>query len=197
MLGGLFQSTILLWTAITFYIIDFVLIRRYDKQRKSTSSARSWDYTLYMFLGVVVIVAQPLIFPGLSIMIHHPMGLAVQAVGICLVCLSLYLNVWARKHLQQFYAERVEVQPEHSIIESGPYAYIRHPVFTSLFGLVIGLMLINPSLPTLLLAVYTFWDFTRAARQEEALLARNLPGYKAYIARTNAFIPNFKRFKRV
>jgi protein-S-isoprenylcysteine O-methyltransferase Ste14 len=58
-------------------------------------------------------------------------------------------------------------------------------------------MLINPSLPTLLLAVYTFWDFTRAARQEEALLARNLPGYKAYIARTNAFIPNFKRFKRV
>jgi len=190
---GLFQTVITIWAVITFYVIDFILINKYDHQRKAKGSGRSWDYTLLMIAAAVCVALQPVLLPGLSLHIKHSSGLVLQAVGICCLILSFYLHVWARRHLQQFYAERVEIQSEHAIVDTGPYAHIRHPVFTSLFGMVIGLVFVNPSLTTILLALYTFWDFTRAAHQEEALLAQYLPGYQAYLSRTNAFFPRIKR----
>jgi protein-S-isoprenylcysteine O-methyltransferase Ste14 len=195
MLAGFFQSGIILGTAITFYTIDFILIKKYDKKRNSKGTGRSWDFTLLMFLVVTLVAIQPILLPWMSLILNNAVGLIMQLVGLACLVMSVKLNIWARRHLQQFYAERVEIQLEHRIIDTGPYAYVRHPVFTSLFGLVIGLVLVNPSLPTLILAVYTFLDFTRAARQEEALLSKNLPGYPAYIERTNAFIPEIIKFK--
>jgi protein-S-isoprenylcysteine O-methyltransferase Ste14 len=195
MLGGFYQSGMILGTAITFYIIDFILIKKYDKQRNSKGTARSWDFTILMFLVVCMVAIQPLLLPWMGLHLTGVAGLIMQLAGLACLVMSIGLNIWARRHLQQFYAERVEIQLEHRIIDTGPYAYVRHPVFTSLFGLVIGLVLVNPALPTLILAVYTFLDFTKAARQEEALLSKNLPGYLAYIERTNAFIPQIIKFK--
>jgi protein-S-isoprenylcysteine O-methyltransferase Ste14 len=193
MLTGLFQSAVILATAILFYSIDFKFIRQYDKQRKAAGTGRSWDFTLLMFAAVALVAAQPVFLPVLGLHIAPPVGFYLQLFGVVCLTASMALNIWARKHLQQFYSERVELQPEHKIIESGPYAYVRHPIFTSFFGLVTGLLLVNPSIPTLALAIYTLWDFTRAARQEESLLAQNLPEYRAYVARTKAFFPVIKR----
>jgi protein-S-isoprenylcysteine O-methyltransferase Ste14 len=67
---------------------------------------------------------------------------------------------------------------------------VRHPIITSFFGLVIGLFLINPAIPTLLLILYTFWDFSKAARREEILLSKSLPDYQAYLDRTPRFLPH-------
>jgi protein-S-isoprenylcysteine O-methyltransferase Ste14 len=41
--------------------------------------------------------------------------------------------------------------------------------------------------------LYTIWDFTRAAKQEEELLAKTLPGYTAYADRTPRFLPRISR----
>jgi protein-S-isoprenylcysteine O-methyltransferase Ste14 len=196
MLTGIFQTVIILWAAITFYVIDFILIGTYDKQRLSSGTGRSWDYTIIMLLILVVVAAQPVFLPWAGIKIDNVSGLAMQMLGVALLAVSLRLNVWARRHLQHFYSERVELQSEHRIIDTGPYVYVRHPVFTSLFGLVIGLLLVSPSLPTIVLAIYTFVDFTRAARREEELLSKNLPGYTSYMKRTNAFIPVFGTLKK-
>jgi protein-S-isoprenylcysteine O-methyltransferase Ste14 len=195
MLTGIFQTVIILWAAVTFYVVDFILIGTYDKQRSSSGTGRSWDYTLIMLLTVVVLAVQPIFLPWASIKIDNSGGLAMQMLGVALLAVSLRLNVWARRHLQHFYSERVELQSEHQIIDTGPYAYVRHPVFTSLFGLVIGLILVSPSLPTIILAIYTFWDFIRAARQEEELLSRNLPGYTCYMSQTGAFFPVLRKLR--
>jgi protein-S-isoprenylcysteine O-methyltransferase Ste14 len=193
MITGYFQTAVILWTAVTFYIIDFILIGRYDKQRVSSGTGRSWDFTILMFLAIAIVALQPIVLPGLGIKVNADGGLILQMMGVACLAVSLWLNVWARRHLKQFYSERVEIQREHRIIDTGPYAYVRHPVFTSFFGLVIGLFFVNPSLTTLFLIVYTFWDFIRAARQEEALLMKNLPGYKLYMKRTSAYFPRIMK----
>jgi protein-S-isoprenylcysteine O-methyltransferase Ste14 len=99
------------------------------------------------------------------------------------------MNIWARVYIRQFYTEYIEVQPGHQVIDTGPYAYIRHPLIMSFFGLAIGIFFINPAITTLLLAIYTFWDFTRSARKEENLLSAALPEYITYMARTPRFLP--------
>lgn len=186
---GLYQATAILIVIISFYMMDFILMRRYDRQRQASGSGRSWDFTLLIMGACILLVVQPIWLPWLGLSTLEWWGLAIQILGIIIIVSALCLHAWARLHLGHFYAERVEILPNHKVIDTGPYASIRHPVITSFFGLAIGLFLINPAITTLLMAVYAFWDFGRAARQEEKLLAKNLPEYTTYMQRTSRFLP--------
>jgi protein-S-isoprenylcysteine O-methyltransferase Ste14 len=193
MLTGIFQTGGLLLIIVAFYVKDFWLIARYDQQRSAEGSGRSWDYTLVLLSVVTLMVVQPLVLPGISVIIRPWWGMLVQGTGLVVAFGGLGLHWWARSSLRQFYAERVELQPEHTVITAGPYVYVRHPVFTSFFMIVIGCFLVNPALPTLIVMTYAFWDFSRAARQEERLLSAKLPGYAEYMAHTPAFVPSLPR----
>ena len=182
-----------LLTILSFYGMDFALIRRYDKKRQASGSGRAWDFTFFILIMVMLLVLQPILLPGLSLRTKAVWGLIIQIIGVLTILTALALHIWSRAHLQHFYAERVEVQPEHKVIDSGPYKLMRHPVITSFFGIATGLFLINPALTTLATLLYTIWDFTRAARQEEDLLAKTLPGYEEYAHRTPRFLPRVSR----
>lgn len=193
MLLGIPQSIATLLTVLLFYVLDFSLIRRFDKKRQASGSGRAWDFTFFIFSMIAVLVLQPLLLPHISFHIDQPWGALIQAVGAGIIFVSMALHVWSRVHLQHFYAERVEVQPEHKVIDTGPYALMRHPVITSFFGIAAGLFLINPSPLTLAALIYTIWDFSRAARQEEILLSTSLPGYADYARQTPRFLPRVWR----
>jgi len=189
MLLGIPQFAATLITIILFYTMDIVLIRRYDKHRSASGSGRAWDFTFFIFVMVAVLILQPILLPILSFRTSQNWGFFIQLLGIVLILDSLALHIWSRAHLGHYYAERVEVQPEHKVIETGPYKLMRHPVITSFFGIAAGLFLINPSATTLAAVVYAIWDFTRAAQQEEDLLTSTLPGYSEYAHRTPRFLP--------
>jgi protein-S-isoprenylcysteine O-methyltransferase Ste14 len=110
-------------------------------------------------------------------------------VGLLLFFGSLYLHWWARSNLQQFFGEHIEVQKDQHLIETGPYTYIRHPIYTSFFMFGFGLLMLNPALPILLVILYTFWDYGRLVNAEEKMLSDNVPGYSEYIQRTSRFFP--------
>lgn len=189
MLTGLVQSVITLLTVAVFYTIDSLLIRYYDRQRQASGSGRAWDFTLFIFAMVVVLVLQPTLLPIISFRTDQTWGLAAQALGVFIILAAFALHIWSRVHLQHFYAERVEIQPEHKVIDTGPYALMRHPVITSFFGIAAGLFLVNPALTTLVALLYTVWDFAHAAKAEEDLLTKTLPGYAEYARRTPRFLP--------
>ena len=193
MLLGLPQSVATLLTIILFYAMDFALIRRYDKQRQASGSGRAWDFTFFIFVAVGILVLQPVLLPGIGFRTTETWGLVIQAIGALIILAALSLHIWSRRHLGHYYAERVEVQPEHKVIDTGPYQLMRHPVITSFFGIASGLFLINPALTTLAALLYTIWDFTRAAKQEEDLLTKTLPGYADYADRTPRFLPRVWR----
>ena len=188
MLTGVPQAAATLLVIIIFYAMDFILIRRYDKNRQASGSGRAWDFTLFIFLLVAILVLQPVLVPAISYRTNATWGFAIQFLGVFLILTALALHIWSRTHLRHYYAERVEVQPGHQVIDTGPYKLMRHPVITSFFGIATGLFLINPSLTTLAALLYTIWDFTRAAQQEEDLLTKTLPGYAEYALRTPRFL---------
>lgn len=193
MLTGVPQSAATILAILAFYAMDFLLIRRYDRQRQGSGSGRAWDFTLFIFILVAILALQPILLPSLSYRTAATWGLIAQILGVFLILAALVLHAWSRAHLQHYYAERVEVQPGHRVIDTGPYGLMRHPVITSFFGIATGLFLVNPALTTLAALLYTVWDFTRAARQEEELLARTLPGYRDYALQTPRFLPRLRR----
>jgi len=189
MLTGIYQSIATLAVIFAFYVIDIAMMSRYERQRQASGSGRSWDFTLLMVTASLLLVLQPITFHAMSLIIKARWALGIQITGIVVVVFALSFHIWARLHLRQFYAERVEVQPRHRLINTGPYRLVRHPVITSFFGIVIGVFLINPSLITLLMTIYTFWDFSKAALQEERLLNSTLPDYAEYMDQTPRFLP--------
>ena len=189
MLTGPIQSVITLLTVGLFYTIDSLLIRYYDRQRQASGSGRAWDFTLFIFAMVAALVLQPILLPIIGFRTERAWGLAIQGLGLFLILVSFALHIWSRIHLQHFYAERVEIQPEHKVIDTGPYALMRHPVITSFFGIAAGLFLVNPALTTMAALLYTIGDFVHAAKAEEDLLTKTLPGYAEYARRTPRFLP--------
>lgn len=196
MLAGTFRAVITAFFVVGYYVIDFALIARYDRERAAQKSGRNWKFTLFALTAATVLIFQPLIIPGLGLQLQAAWGAWIQVLGIALVSLGLGLHVWARIHLGRFYAERVEIIPNHQVIDTGPYAYVRHPIITSFFLFVMGLFLINPALPAALLVIYTFWDFSGAARKEERKLSQ-LPGYSDYLQRTPRFFPTARQLLRL
>lgn len=190
---GLPQAAATLLTIVAFYAMDFTLIRRYDKKRQASGTGRAWDFTFFIFILVTILILQPILLPQLSLRLTQSLAWLLQLAGLLLIMSALALHVWSRVHLRHYYAERVEVQPEHQVINTGPYALMKHPVITSFFGIATGLFLINPALTTLAALLYTLWDFTRAAQQEEDLLSRTLPGYADYARQTPRFLPRLPR----
>ena len=192
MFDGFYQSIIIFLTFAAFYIADIWLMRRFDP-RRAEGSSRAWDYTILMGLASVLLIVQPTLLPVLGLRTEAWWGLLVQVLGLILIAAALALHIWARTHLGQFYGEREEVQHGQYLITDGPYAYIRHPIYTSYFVGVWGLLLVNPALPTLLAVVYAYIDFTMATRREEKLLVEKLSGYADYMARTPRFLPRWPR----
>jgi protein-S-isoprenylcysteine O-methyltransferase Ste14 len=192
MLAGWWRSALVLTLAVTYYAVDTTLMKRYDRLR-SQGTARSWSYTLFICAVTVLVAAQPVLWPALSMRIDGWPGLLIQAGGMTLLVAALALHWWARVHLGRFFAEREEVQAGQEIVQTGPYSHIRHPIYLSFFTIAVGLLLVAPGLPTLIAAFYVFVDFSRAIRREESLLSASLPGYWEYMKRTPRFLPRWSR----
>jgi len=191
MFGGIYQAAATLGMILAFYVGDVWLMRRFDPSRAEGSS-RSWRWTLFSLLMAAIVVLQPVVLPWLGFYTEAVWGCWMQALGLVLMAGGLALHWWARRHLGQFYGERVEFQSGQYLVEGGPYAYVRHPIYTSFFLCILGLLLVNPAFTTLLVTVYFFWDFPRAARKEEVLLSASLPGYREYMARTSRYLPRLR-----
>lgn len=71
----------------------------------------------------------------------------------------------------------------------GLYRFVRHPIYTGVLAVVLGLTLRARSWLGLLVGVLTIAFFTVKARWEEARLAETFAGYVAYAAVTPRFVP--------
>jgi protein-S-isoprenylcysteine O-methyltransferase Ste14 len=108
---------------------------------------------------------------------------ALVAFGEVLVVLAFWM-VFRVFRESSFASAVVEVSAEQRAIATGPYAWVRHPMYAAGLVLVAGTPLALGSfwglltlLPFGAIIIYRLLD-------EEALLARELPGYEAYRART-------------
>jgi protein-S-isoprenylcysteine O-methyltransferase Ste14 len=185
---GIYQSVMMLVPSILYYVLDTWLMRRYDPLRERSS--RNWGYTAAALAIGGGVMLQPVVWPGLGVHTDAWWGLLIQILGLVLTMGALILHGWARMHLGQFFYEGVELRPNHCLVDTGPYAYVRHPIYVSYFIFTVGLLLINPALPPLLGVIYALVVFIPMSAREEKLLAKNIPSYTDYIACTKRFLPH-------
>jgi len=111
--------------------------------------------------------------------------------GTVILLAGAGFRIWAIVSLGRFFTVTVTIQPEHRIVEHGPYRRLRHPSYTGLlvalagFGLALGNWLSLLALMVLPLVGVLL----RIRAEESALLSALGDGYRAYAARTDRLIP--------
>jgi protein-S-isoprenylcysteine O-methyltransferase Ste14 len=109
------------------------------------------------------------------------MPVVVEVVGWLLVLPALALPMWVGM-VNTYASAVVRVQKErgHHVIAEGPYRYVRHPMYTGMVVLGIGLPLALGSWWALAPGLLWFITFVLRTAQEDGALRRDLPGYAAY-----------------
>lgn len=88
---------------------------------------------------------------------------------------------------------KVRVVPSSTLISSGLFKYVRHPLYLGGIIASIGLAFTVMSLPALIVSVFVITPFLYfKAKYEEEVLSKHLKGYREYMSKTGMFFPKFK-----
>lgn len=119
-----------------------------------------------------------------------PHAAIVLAAGLALTVAGLGLALWARVTLGGNWSGRVTFKQDHQLVRHGPYAHVRHPIYSALLLMFLGSVLAIGTLGALLgIPLVTFGIWLKL-RQEEALMSRHFPlEYGSYRSQVSALIP--------
>ena len=112
------------------------------------------------------------------------MPVALQTLGLLLLVLSTGFVLWVMR-ANSFAAPVIKIQTErgHRVISSGPYAWVRHPMYSGTILFFAGMPLLLGSWWGLIMAPLFVVLFGFRARLEERALVAGLPGYADYLTR--------------
>lgn len=118
----------------------------------------------------------------------HP-GIAQQWAGVGLCVVGFGFAVWARVYLGRNWGMPMSLREGHELVTSGPYTFVRHPIYAGIMLAMIGSALAESLLWLILFALY-FAYFIVSARTEEKMMLAHFPDtYPAYRRRTKMLIP--------
>lgn len=123
-----------------------------------------------------------------------PISQVLKIIGLVLYLLGFAFTEWARQTLGKYWAlsttMQVKLMDEHQLIQSGPYAFVRNPMYFGAWVMFLGLTLLYPVWVVLILFLSTIIAFSGRAHREEAALAKRFGDtWTEYKKRTKSIIP--------
>jgi len=120
-----------------------------------------------------------------------PPSLASLALFVSFVAASCTLAVWALHHLGPFWSLDACLRANHQLVQTGPYRWLRHPIYTAFAGMVLATNATLASAPVaaVSLALFVAGTELRIRNEEKVLLERFGEQYRAYRNRSYAWLP--------
>ena len=171
---------------LTFSVVA-QLSRFRGRSRRGETVARSRGLAHYVayffFVPYIVIGARP----GPELDVPEPL----RWVGLALIVLGVAFALWAIATLGRHYDLELEIHRDHELVRTGPYRFVRHPIYTGLALHFMGACLATGNL--LLIAgtlLVTFPALFLRAKTEEGLLRERFgPKYEAYAREVGMLVP--------
>jgi protein-S-isoprenylcysteine O-methyltransferase Ste14 len=156
-----------LWAIFFAYWIISALRIKSVKSAESLGSRLSYGLPIWIAYAMLLTRAHYWGVLGRHI---YPQTLAVALAGLALTALGISFAIWARYTLGQNWSSKVTIKVDHELIRSGPYARVRHPIYTGILLALAGsaLAMAEPrGWIAVLLALIAFC--VKAAREEKML----------------------------
>ena len=180
------------WIFLGMFFVWFIAVNMWlfkhnpgllqERMKLGRSDQKGWDKVLFPILLVIPFLW--LVFISLDAVRFHwsPVPTLVQAVGaaVLLCSFGLFFLVFREN---SFLSTVVRVQSDrgHKVVSTGPYHYVRHPMYAAMLIFIIGTSLLLGSWYGILVGMVFVIGFARRAVLEERTLRKELPGYEDYM----------------
>ncbi len=176
------------WLLLLLFVCYFVPVglwlgkHRPELVKKRTSLKRpvkSWDTAVVLLMGTALLAVLPVAALDAVAFRLSALPLEIKALGFACVALSLVVMFWAIKE-NAFASRIVELQKGQKVVSTGPYAIVRHPMYTAFSVMVVGMALALGSLYALLPAALAILGLIARTVLEDRELQKGLAGYREY-----------------
>jgi len=175
------------------FALTFWLRKRPPRSREAKRDLKSYFGLLLQATGYFVVWVGPLRRGRFSPADLRPQWLAwaMAVVTVAIAAASVGLVNWAARRLGKQWSLGARLVEDHVLIEDGPYRFVRNPIYTGMFGLLIATGLATAHWPALLIAVLLFAIGTWIRVRIEERLLREAFGarFDDYALRVPALIP--------
>ncbi len=148
------------------------------------------DHFLLKFRIILVLIALFILTKMFSPKLFAMnLGITAGSIGVILCACGIGFAIWARIHLGRNWGMPMTEKENRELVTSGPYKYVRHPIYTGMFFALIGSGLATTVGWFVVLIVYLYY-FLYSAKNEERMLLKEFPHeYAEYMKHTKMIIP--------
>jgi protein-S-isoprenylcysteine O-methyltransferase Ste14 len=177
-----------LWIAwLLYWRISATAVK--PAQRRETPASRA-AHIVPMLIAAILLWVQPI--PGGGVLFERflPASHGRYWAGTLLLALGLAFSVWARVYIGRNWSATVTVKEGHELIRHGPYALVRHPIYTGLLLGFIGTAIVRGEWRAVLAVLIVVAALWRKLRLEECWMSETFGDeYRRYREHTAALIP--------
>lgn len=138
-------------------------------------------------VGSILFFLFPLWVPVTTITWNQPL---LFGIGFLVLFLGMSLRWYSMHALGRFFVGAVVIQAEHTLVQQGPYRYVRHPAYSGILIGAVGTSLMMENWGSLLILVVSLLvSLLYRMKVEEDALRQIIPEYNEYIQRTYRLIP--------
>jgi protein-S-isoprenylcysteine O-methyltransferase Ste14 len=181
----------LMWISWCLYWLISARNAKRTVRRESLTSRVSHVVPLGVGVSLVAVPHLPSAVFATRIL---PRTLASYWMGVTLIFLGLAFAVWARRHIGSNWSGTVTVKEDHVLIRSGPYAWVRHPIYTGLLTAILGTAIARGELRGVWAMALCTLGFVLKLRLEERWMRQVFGAeYERYSAEVPALVPLWPR----
>ena len=141
----------------------------------------------FALLGFLVLYG---IHPAWMRRIEFTLPLCLRWAGIGLGLVSLAFWTWVQVELGKHWSAQLQLRAEHHLVTIGPYARIRHPMYTAMLGWAVSLALVSANwVFVFMVALTAAMMVSRAPKEEQMMIEQFGDEYREYMSRTGRFWP--------
>jgi len=181
------DSIEVLWMLLGLYVAFAVLRIRGAKQRQSIFTRL--PHLAAMIVAFILLLERRAHFGPLERR-FLPNSQTGIWIGIGVTACGMALAIWARSHLGANWSAAITILSSHSLVSTGPYARLRHPIYSGLLFAITGTALAQGEWRGLLALAIAFIVWSIKARKEESWLRDEFGAqFEEYSQRTGFLLP--------
>ena len=153
-----------------------------ERLRLRTSDQQGWDKVLFPVLLLCSLVWLSILSFDAARAHWSPVSIWLQVVGAIILVGSfalLFLTFQENAYLSP--VVRIQEERGHTVVDTGPYHYVRHPMYAAIVVFVVGTSLLLGAWSGVLVGALFLVMLAWRALLEERTLQAELPGYAAYM----------------
>jgi protein-S-isoprenylcysteine O-methyltransferase Ste14 len=181
----IYLGVVFLGTAVTMFVLPEELLNERYKPPVQHGQPLFDKIGIFAFVGSFVATVLFIPFDIFQLHLLRPPGIVISIFGLVLFAAGWTL-ITAAVRANAFAAPVVRHQEERGqrVIDRGPYRFVRHPMYSAVIPLLVGMSLWLGSFAGAIVAIIPTVLIGIRAMLEEKFLRRELPGYAEYMTRT-------------